>query len=128
MNDGPTFHQVLRFVHITLGTIGLLAFWVPVFAPKGRPLHLFFGRVFVRCAYAVAATALISCGWAIADPASFVGAAASSSASDAAQVQANVRFFMAILGVLAIWLLAGLELGIGVLRTRRAPRKPTPTS
>ncbi len=35
--------------HIVTGAIGLLAFWIPVFAQKGGSRHMFFGRVFTIC-------------------------------------------------------------------------------
>jgi hypothetical protein len=52
-----------RFVHIAFGAVGLVAFWVPVFARKGANLHVKAGKVFVWCAYVVlaaAAAALLS--------------------------------------------------------------------
>ncbi len=52
-----------RFIHVIFGTIGLLAFWIPVFAKKGAVNHVRFGKVFVWSAYVVlggAAIALIT--------------------------------------------------------------------
>lgn len=52
-------HTGLQWVHIGAGFLGLAAFWVPVFAKKGGTLHIRAGKVFVGCAYAVAASALL---------------------------------------------------------------------
>lgn len=57
------FAESARFVHILFGAIGLLAFWVPVFAKKGAINHVRFGKIFLWSAYVVlgaAAVALIS--------------------------------------------------------------------
>lgn len=47
------FHGLIA-VHITTGTVGLVAFWVPIFGRKGGPIHTRWGRVF---GYAILATA-----------------------------------------------------------------------
>lgn len=46
-----------RFVHVAFGAVGLAAFWFPVVARKGGPLHMRAGRVFKWCAYVVLAAA-----------------------------------------------------------------------
>lgn len=52
--------EVIRFIHVAFGAIGLLAFWVPVFAKKGAVNHVRFGKVFVRSAYIVVAAAAVA--------------------------------------------------------------------
>jgi hypothetical protein len=51
-----------RYVHISLGFVGLTAFWFPIFAKKGGRLHVTAGKVFKWCAYGVlgAAAAALS--------------------------------------------------------------------
>ena len=49
-----------RFVHVSFGTIGLLAYWIPVFAKKGAVNHVRFGNVFVWSAYVVLGAAAIA--------------------------------------------------------------------
>ncbi len=52
-----------RYVHVIFGSIGLLAYWIPIFARKGAVNHVRYGKVFVWSAYVVlsaAAIALIS--------------------------------------------------------------------
>ncbi len=51
---------VLRWTHVALGAIGLVAFWVPVFSKKGSKLHVAVGHVFLLCAYGAAGTALVT--------------------------------------------------------------------
>ncbi len=49
-----------RFVHVLFGAIGLLAFWVPVFARKGAVNHVRFGKIFAWSAYVVLGAAAIA--------------------------------------------------------------------
>ena len=49
-----------RLVHIVFGAIGLLAFWIPVFARKGAANHVRYGKVFVWSAYIVLSAAAIA--------------------------------------------------------------------
>jgi hypothetical protein len=114
------FHTLLRFSHISVGGLGLVLFWVPVFATKGGRLHIACGRVFVWTAYWVATTSLVSSAWGIISPISFLGArgAALDSARQAA-VSENFRFIFAILGFLGFAVLTSTAYGVRVVRTRR---------
>jgi len=49
-----------RFIHVLFGTIGLAAFWIPIFAKKGAVNHVRFGKVFVWSAYIVLSAAAIA--------------------------------------------------------------------
>ena len=113
-----TIHSVLRMLHISLGFLGLAAFWAPVFAKKGGKAHVRAGKVFTASAYIVALTALGSCCWALAHPSSFTGRAVTWS-----EMPPDGVMFVAILGLLAIFLLQCVETGLRVLRTRRQPEQ-----
>jgi hypothetical protein len=113
-------HHVLRFIHIAIGGVGLALFWVPVFARKGGPLHIFCGRLFVWAAYCVGTTALVSSAWGIVDPRGFIGQRARDMDSASfAGVSENFRFIFAILGFLSIIVLNGTYYGVRVVKTRR---------
>lgn len=113
-----TIHSVLRVLHISLGFLGLVAFWAPVFTKKGGKAHVRAGKIFTASAYVVALTALGSCCWALAHPSSFTGRAVTWS-----EIPADQVMFVAILGLLAIFLLQSIETGLRVLRTRRQPEQ-----
>lgn len=49
--------DTINVLHVTAGFLGLAAFWVPVFARKGGPLHRAAGKVFKFSAYFVLAAA-----------------------------------------------------------------------
>ena len=55
-----TLEQLLRWIHIGLGFLGLVAFWFPIFSRKGGTLHRQAGNVFRFSAFAVLGAAGIS--------------------------------------------------------------------
>lgn len=50
----------LTGLHIVAGFVGLVAFWVPIFAKKGAANHKRFGKVFVNAGWVVVASAAIA--------------------------------------------------------------------
>ena len=40
--------EVLVAAHIMSGSIGLIAFWVPVIGRKGGASHVYWGRIFIQ--------------------------------------------------------------------------------
>jgi len=123
MIEQSLLHQILRWIHIFFGFVGLAVFWAPVFTKKGGPLHIRAGKIFVVCAYVVGISAVVSSGWAVLDPRSFARLSATLSAERIAEISSNVRFFFAFLGVLGLVLLSAVEGGIPVLQTRKTPHK-----
>lgn len=112
------FRVILIWTHIIAGSLGLLVFWIPVFAKKGGRVHLLFGKIFAYCSYLVGFSALfISLAkliapetWAIevlhrADPSPGVISGIQSSA--------------VFLGYLSIVGLASTRHAIYVVRTRK---------
>lgn len=55
------FFKILLYTHIPAGFIGLVLFWVPVFAKKGAKIHVKFGKAYVFTMWTVVVTALIMC-------------------------------------------------------------------
>ncbi len=114
-----TFHSALRSVHIGAGALGLLCFWIPIFAKKGGRLHLAAGRFFVRLAIVIAATAIVSCSWGLIAPVSFSGITRDLSTDEVELLSANIRFLFALLGMLTTWFVASLQVGLRAVKTRR---------
>jgi hypothetical protein len=54
-----TLHQLAFYLHVSIGTLALLVFWIPVFTPKGSLDHRRFGRYFAMAMYAVAGSGLL---------------------------------------------------------------------
>ena len=42
----PVIYHVLLMIHVAAGVVGLIAFWIPLFARKGGRLHVRAGWVF----------------------------------------------------------------------------------
>jgi hypothetical protein len=105
-----TFMEYNRWLHIVFGFIGLVAFWVPLFAAKGGPLHRAAGRVFRYSAMVVLAAA----GAAVLVP-SVRGMIGGASVADNPEGWSFVVF----LGYLALVTGGILSHGFGVLREKR---------
>jgi hypothetical protein len=113
--------QDIRWTHIAVGTIALIAFWIPVAASKGGRLHVRIGWVYAGCMAYVVQTAFVMSGLAFAFPLAVRHFGRALSASETAQViraSRETAFFLAYLG--GVTLCAGWQ-GISVLRTRREP-------
>jgi hypothetical protein len=114
--------QGLRWLHIAVGSLALIAFWIPAAASKGGRLHVKIGWFYAICMAIVVATAFMMSGMAFAAPLRVRHFTQTLSASEAAQFIRDSRemaFFLAYLG--GVTLAAGSQ-GIRVLQTRRNPQ------
>lgn len=111
-------HTVYRYAHIGVGFVGLLLFWIPVFANKGSRLHKSSGKLFAVVAVFVAGTGLVSSIWAISSPQSFISEFDRIPANQQPLIIEQYRFLFAILGVLSMSVLVGVQLGISIVRAK----------
>lgn len=112
MTIGTLLFDTLILIHVATGFVGLVAFWVPVFARKGGRTHVRAGRVYVYCAYVVTLSAVTASagrivsyqvqGIRLADQPDLYG----------------VSLFLGYLGLVTF---ATVRQGMRVLATRRAP-------
>jgi hypothetical protein len=115
------FHD-LRWIHIAVGTIAIILFWIPVAASKGGRLHVRIGWIYALCMAVVVLTAFGMTGMLYAAPLGVRQASPALTAEQALQLiraSRQTAFFLAYLG--AVTLAAGWQ-GISVLRTRPAPK------
>ncbi len=117
-----TFHDILRAAHIGFGAVGLLIFWVPVFAKKGGRVHRGAGTVFKFCVYVVTVSAIVSGAWALLHPLSWARVPGSVTPEEAANTARDVRGIGLFLGSLGLTTLLAVRSGILALRLRRDPR------
>jgi len=110
--------RLFRLSHVVIALLGLVVFWVPVFATKGGRLHVRAGRLFSCCAYYAGGTGLLLSCWALVHLPSFYGDAQMSSVAPEALplVTENARFLYAITGFLALNVLTGTLFGVLVAR------------
>lgn len=118
MIELDTFHWFIRMSHIVTGSLGLVVFWVPVFAAKGGRLHTWSGCLFAILAYCVAGTAAVSSSWALVSPISFAGIDRQLTQEEVSILSGNIRFFFSILGALMCGLVSGVQLGAYCMRTK----------
>lgn len=107
-----TIIVINRYLHIIVGFVGLIAWWVPALTVKGGTTHRRFGRIFILSAFVVGITAMLSAplrmGTALAE------------GQDPMRVLQNGGFLV-FLGYLGILTLNFAYFGLRVLRTRRQP-------
>lgn len=115
----------IRNSHITIGLVGLVAYWIPVIAKKGGKLHIYSGRVFEWCGYYVATTALFSCARYLLTPRHFAFFVDRSHESPEELVRVEgAQFFLTILAFLAVTFLFQLRTGMRTVRVlKRSPEK-----
>lgn len=54
-----TLHQLAFYLHISIGALSLIVFWIPMFTKKGSLDHKRFGRYFAMAMYAVSISGLL---------------------------------------------------------------------
>jgi hypothetical protein len=116
------WHEILRWLHVIPGFLGLAVMWIPLVAAKGGRVHLAAGRVFVVCAWIVGVSALVSCAWGMIDPAAFARFEGAPPET-VERLSRMYRFLLSFLGFLAASLLSATYLGVRVIRTRRQPEQ-----
>lgn len=105
-----TFFEINRLFHMTVGFIGLAAWWIPVVTRKGGARHKLFGKIFAVSAYIIGTTALMGAlgrgAWALWRGADF----------DANVENFGLLVFLAYLGVVII---AITHYAVRTIQTRR---------
>ncbi len=106
------FESSLRYLHVIFGFAGLAAFWVPVLTRKGGATHVRFGTIFVRCAWVVLASAMISVVYHVIKFAL---------EGYTLETHAALYAFLVFLGYLALVTWINIRHAIGVLRSKGDP-------
>ncbi|MBT8136878.1 MAG: hypothetical protein KJO54_07685 [Gammaproteobacteria bacterium] len=110
----PMIMRILLIIHVVLGGVGLVAFWVPIFSRKGGPAHRLFGKVYKACAYTVFATAglavLLRAGWYLAE-------------GHTLATRPEAFGFLLFLGYLALVTFVVVRHGVLVLQHKQDPRE-----
>jgi hypothetical protein len=97
---------------VVFGSIGLVAFWIPVFARKGAVNHVRFGKIFVWSAYIVLAAAALSLTIRVSDL-----VASGKGPAD----EPSLFAFIVFLGYLVLVTFVSVRHGMSVLRHKRDP-------
>lgn len=112
MNFATHLLNGLIMVHVVAGFLGLVAFWIPVFARKGGRAHVRAGRVYAYAACVVTLSAVVASAGRIG---SYVN-------RGVGFAERPDLYGMAVfLGYLGVVTFANVRHGIRVLATRRTP-------
>ncbi|MCG7566367.1 hypothetical protein MHM95_08700 [Pseudoalteromonas sp. CnMc7-15] len=98
-------HQGALYIHIVLGCIALVLFWLPVCAAKGSRLHNQSGKVYAYVMYAVAGSGLFCCALVLLDPLGARNIDTLSTAEELRrylQVNHRMAWFLSMLSIL-VW-------------------------
>ncbi len=114
-------HSLLVNVHIAVGAIVLVLFWVPAFARKGSPLHVKVGKVYVVSMYVVVVTAFVASVIVLADPIGIRRPGESYGPAESAELAARFRMMSLFLLMLSVLVFASLRHGIRALRQKTEP-------
>lgn len=64
-------YQALLFIHVAVGFLSLILFWIPIIAKKGSPLHIRTGHWYAKVMYAVGFSAFALALMLMIDPITF---------------------------------------------------------
>lgn len=111
-------HTTLLYLHIALGAIALLLFWLPIIARKGGKLHISAGKAFYLIMLIVSGSGIIMSLIGLADP---VGIYVNSKPLSSEQIEGMMRWripFTYFLLLLSLLTWVTVRHAIGVLRAK----------
>jgi hypothetical protein len=118
-----SIYEVVLLLHVCAGILGLVAFWIPAVARKGRTTHVRVGRAFFYATCAVAVTGLVMATLLVADPLATKPVREPVSAERAAAIAQTVRLTSLFLFYLVLITFVPVYHGVRVLATRTAPER-----
>lgn len=111
-------HGLLFICHIILGTMALVAFWIPIAVKKGSLNHIKFGRYYGYIMYAVALTGAIMALLVIIAPMTIKGHLLKNHADQDAFIQ-TIRVFWFFLLYLSLLTYVSVRQGFAVLKHKQ---------
>jgi hypothetical protein len=119
MDATPLLFHALRWVHIVLGAVSLVTFWIAIFSRKGGSLHVQVGKLFEWAMYGTALSALALCGILAYDPLAVRPPPAGDAATQYVSSSRSLALFLGYLGIVTF---VTVRHGVRVLQTRYDPR------
>ncbi|MFQ3245459.1 MAG: hypothetical protein ACI9SP_002107 [Arenicella sp.] len=111
-------YQALLFIHVAVGFISLILFWIPVVAKKGGPLHIRTGHWYAKTMYLVGFSALILALMLMIDPISFKFPDNDFNPDLTLKVAAELRAGGLFLLAISILVLVGVRHGLQSVRAK----------
>jgi hypothetical protein len=111
-------YQALLFIHVAIGFLSLVLFWLPVVAKKGGALHIRSGHWYAKAMYAVGFSALILALMLMIDPISFKFPDNDFTPELTAKISAELRSGGLFLLAISILVLVGVRHGLQSVRAK----------
>ena len=115
-------HDLLLKLHIGIGLVAIVAFWLPILTRKGSRWHVRSGRLYTWSMYAVSASAFVMCLMVLVDPIGVVAPERNLDPEVAYRNAYRLRGFAAFLLMLSLLVFASARHGLLALRTTASPR------
>jgi len=111
-------HQLAFALHVLVGSAALFLFWIPMFAKKGSPNHVRFGRYFANGMYAVAISGFIMTILVLVDPVGVREPTRNLTVEAANQLATQNRMFATFLFMLSVLVFNSVYHSIAVLKAK----------
>lgn len=111
-------YKVAFYLHISLGVVGLISFWLPMLSKKGSLLHKQSGVWFVRAMYIVSVSGMIMCFLLFIDPIGIRAPNQEISEERALQIISSVQFQSSFLLMLSLLTFSSVHMGVQVLKAK----------
>ena len=118
-----SIYRLVLFLHICAGISGLIAFWIPALARKGKTLHIRAGWAFFYATTVVAATGIMMATLLLVDPLATKPLRAAVEPGRAQEIAATIRLTALFLFYLVLITFVPVYHGVRVLATRHAPER-----
>ena len=112
-----TIHSILLFIHIIVGSMALLLFWVPIVTKKGGLDHRKFGHHYANTMYAVAASGALMALMVISAPLMIKHQFVNEN-TNTEQLALKLRIFWSFLLYLSLLTFVNVRHGILVLKNK----------
>ncbi len=111
-------HQFALYLHIVIGTVALILFWIPAIAKKGSKTHIVSGKYYTWSMYVIAVSGLLMCVLAYLDPVAIRRPPADASPERIARIIEYSRLMATFLFMLSLLVLVSIKHSILVLKVK----------
>ena len=113
------YHQFAFYIHIVLGSIALVVFWLPLLTKKGGKNHRLTGKIFVYSMYAVSISGVIMTTLVLFDPMAVRQPQAVLNAQQIIDFKIRNRIFSGFLFMLSVLVFTNVRQSILVLKAKK---------
>lgn len=108
-------HQTMLYLHIVLGVVALVVFWLPIASRKGGVMHIKAGRIYVWSMYVVSASGILMAVMVLSAPWYFKAELLARANNPAVMLQ-QIYEFWSLLLLLSVLTFVGVRQAMLVLQ------------